>query len=195
MLEMGGGGGVGLFIAGVARLVWDHGMRRVTIPREFVPLPRGDLIRHAAPPTNPPQFSRAYPFLARFSGAILEAFWYSKQVMQHIVGNLSMSTFQRYKVYANRSSDERVMAPGSRGAEAVFSCFSDEDSSQTGEATGEPRVARRSWSRHLSNAPGLADQLVVSREDSAREGRCAEEKYAKSSVHFSSLFVCVCARI
>jgi hypothetical protein len=87
------------------------------------------------------------------------------------------------------------MTPGSRGAGAVFACFSGEDSGQTGEATGEPRVARRSWSRHLSNAPGLADQLVVSREDSAREGGCPREKCAKSSVHFSSLFVCVCARI
>jgi hypothetical protein len=48
--------------------------------------------------------------------------------------------------------------------------FSSKDSGQTGDATGEPRVARRSRSRHLSNAPGLADQLVVSEEDSAREG-------------------------
>uniref|UniRef100_A0A2N9HPD7 Uncharacterized protein n=1 Tax=Fagus sylvatica TaxID=28930 RepID=A0A2N9HPD7_FAGSY len=35
------------------------------------------------------------------------------------------------------------------------------DSGQTGDATGEPRVPRRSWSRYLSNAPGLADQLVA----------------------------------
>uniref|UniRef100_A0A2N9J6D6 Uncharacterized protein n=1 Tax=Fagus sylvatica TaxID=28930 RepID=A0A2N9J6D6_FAGSY len=62
------------------------------------------------------------------------------------------------------------MAPGSRGAGAVFVRFSGEDSGQTGDATGEPRVPRRSWSRYLSNAPGLADQLVASREDSAREG-------------------------
>jgi hypothetical protein len=87
------------------------------------------------------------------------------------------------------------MTPESRGAEAIFACFSDEDSGQTGEATGEPRVARRSWSRHLSNVPGPTDQLIVSREDSAREGGCLGEKCAKYSVHFSSLFVCVCARI
>uniref|UniRef100_A0A2N9HBC4 Uncharacterized protein n=1 Tax=Fagus sylvatica TaxID=28930 RepID=A0A2N9HBC4_FAGSY len=61
------------------------------------------------------------------------------------------------------------MTPGSRGAGAVFVYFSGEDSGQTGEATGEPRVARRSWSRHLSNAPGLAGQLAASRKDSARE--------------------------
>uniref|UniRef100_A0A2N9GE12 Uncharacterized protein n=1 Tax=Fagus sylvatica TaxID=28930 RepID=A0A2N9GE12_FAGSY len=53
------------------------------------------------------------------------------------------------------------MAPGSRGAGAVFVCFSGEDSGQTGDATGEPRVARRSWSRYLSNAPGLAGQLFA----------------------------------
>ena len=33
------------------------------------------------------------------------------------------------------------MAPGSRGVGAIFSRFSGEDSSQTGEATDEPRVA------------------------------------------------------
>ena len=43
--------------------------------------------------------------------------------MQHIFGNISMSSFQRYKVCANRSSDERVMAPGSRGVGAVFRAF------------------------------------------------------------------------
>jgi hypothetical protein len=61
------------------------------------------------------------------------------------------------------------MAPGSRGAGAIFVCFSGEDSGQTGKATGEPRVPRRGWSFHLSNAPRLADQLVVSEEDSVRE--------------------------
>uniref|UniRef100_A0A2N9EPV1 Uncharacterized protein n=1 Tax=Fagus sylvatica TaxID=28930 RepID=A0A2N9EPV1_FAGSY len=90
--------------------------------------------------------------------------------MQHISGKLSTSSFQRYEVYMNRSSDERVMAPGSRGIGAVFVHFSGEDSDQTGDAFGEPRVPRRSWSRYLSNAPGLVDQLVASRKDSAREG-------------------------
>uniref|UniRef100_A0A2N9GSJ7 Uncharacterized protein n=1 Tax=Fagus sylvatica TaxID=28930 RepID=A0A2N9GSJ7_FAGSY len=90
--------------------------------------------------------------------------------MRHIVGKLSTSSFQRYKVCANRSSDEGVMAPGSRGVGAVFVHFSGEDSGQTGDAIGEPRVPRRSRSHYLSNAPGLADQLVASRKDSAREG-------------------------
>uniref|UniRef100_A0A2N9EWA5 Integrase catalytic domain-containing protein n=1 Tax=Fagus sylvatica TaxID=28930 RepID=A0A2N9EWA5_FAGSY len=65
------------------------------------------------------------------------------------------------------------MAPGSRGVGAVFVHFSGEDSGQTGDAIGEPRVPRRSWSHYLSNAPGLADQLVASRKDSAREGGCS----------------------
>ena len=72
----------------------------------------------------------------------------------------------------NRSSDERVMAPGSWCVGAIFARFSGEDSDQTGDATGEPRVPRRSRSRYLSNAPGFADQLVASREESAREGDC-----------------------
>ena len=68
------------------------------------------------------------------------------------------------------------MAPGSWGAGAVFVCFSGEDSGQTGDATGEPRVACRSRSRHLSNAPGLAGQLAASRKDSVREGGCPGRK-------------------
>uniref|UniRef100_A0A2N9HZL5 Reverse transcriptase domain-containing protein n=1 Tax=Fagus sylvatica TaxID=28930 RepID=A0A2N9HZL5_FAGSY len=90
--------------------------------------------------------------------------------MQHISGKLSTSTFQRYKVCANRSSDDRFMALGSWGAGAVFVYFSGEDSGQTGEAAGELRVARRSRSRYLSNAPGPARQLAASRKDSVREG-------------------------
>uniref|UniRef100_A0A2N9GBH7 Uncharacterized protein n=1 Tax=Fagus sylvatica TaxID=28930 RepID=A0A2N9GBH7_FAGSY len=83
---------------------------------------------------------------------------------------LSTSSF-RYGI--NRSSEfERVMAPESRGVGAVFVHFSGEDSDQTGDAIGEPRVPRRSWSCYLSNAPGLAEQLVASRKDSAREGGC-----------------------
>ena len=68
------------------------------------------------------------------------------------------------------------MAPGSRGVGAVFACFSGEDSGQTGDATGEPRVARCSRSCYISNAPGLAGQLVACREDSASEGGCPGEK-------------------
>jgi hypothetical protein len=64
------------------------------------------------------------------------------------------------------------MAPGSRGVGAIFVHFFDEDSGQTGDAIGKPRVPRCSWSRYLSNTPGLVDQLVASRKDSAREGGC-----------------------
>jgi hypothetical protein len=127
---------------------------------------------HASSSSNLPRFSCAYPFLTQFSREVLEVFRNSKWVMQHIFGKLSTSSFQRYKVCMNRSSDERVMAPGSRGVGAVFVRFSDEDSGQMGDAIGEPRVPRRSWSRYLSNAPGFTDQLVASRKDSAREGGC-----------------------
>ena len=81
------------------------------------------------------------------------------------------------------------MAPGSRGVEAIFVHFSDEDSGQTGNAIGEPRVPRRSWSRYLSNAPGLAGQLVASRKDSAREGDCPG---GKMRVTHSAFFLKSC---
>uniref|UniRef100_A0A2N9IAB0 Aminotransferase-like plant mobile domain-containing protein n=1 Tax=Fagus sylvatica TaxID=28930 RepID=A0A2N9IAB0_FAGSY len=50
---------------------------------------------------------------------------------------------------------------------------------QTGNAIGEPRVPRRSRSHYLSNAPGLADQLVASRKDSAREGGSCAAYFCK----------------
>ena len=64
------------------------------------------------------------------------------------------------------------MVPGSRGVGAVFVRFSNEDSGQTGDVLGKPRVPRRRRSRYISNAPGLGDQLVASRKDSVREGGC-----------------------
>ena len=44
--------------------------------------------------------------------------------MQHTFGNLVKSTFQRYKVCMNLSSNERDMAPGSQGVRAFFRIFS-----------------------------------------------------------------------
>ena len=85
------------------------------------------------------------------------------------------------------------MALGSRGIGAIFSRFSNEDFGQTGEATGEPRVASCSWSFSISNAPGLADQITVSRKESAREGGCPRGKTRPIFSTFFLLFVCVCA--
>ena len=85
------------------------------------------------------------------------------------------------------------MAPESRGAGVVFVCFSGKDSSRMGDATGEPRVARRSQSRHLSNAPGLACQLAASQKDYARKGGCPEEKMHRIFGPFFLAF-CLCSR-
>uniref|UniRef100_A0A2N9I7Y4 Uncharacterized protein n=1 Tax=Fagus sylvatica TaxID=28930 RepID=A0A2N9I7Y4_FAGSY len=138
-------GGRAGFIQRRARLARHHTARVRDDAARAVQLPRGGLILHASPPPNPPRFSHAYSFLTRFSRAILEVFWCSKWVMHHIFGKLSTSTFQWYKVCMNRSSDERVMAPRKSGCQELFLCvFSGEDSGQTGDATGEPRVARRS---------------------------------------------------
>ena len=145
-----------------------------------VRLPRGGLIHPRQQPLESSSVSVRVSFFDRFSREILLVFQNLKWVMQHIVRKLSTSSFQRYKVYANRSSDERVMAPGSRGVGAVFVHFSDEDSGQTWDAIGKPRVPRRSQSRYLSNAPRLEDQLVASQKDSAREGG-----YPGGKTHFT----------
>ena len=147
------------------RATCDDGAPRVRPPRGGLILPRQRLSESSS------IFVRV-SFFDRFSSAVLGVFWNSKWVMQHIVGKISTSSFQLYKVCTNRSSDEGVMAPGSRGAGAIFVYFSDEDSDQTGDVLGEPRVPRHSQSRYLSNTPGLEDQLVASRKDSAREGGC-----------------------
>uniref|UniRef100_A0A2N9IH77 Uncharacterized protein n=1 Tax=Fagus sylvatica TaxID=28930 RepID=A0A2N9IH77_FAGSY len=60
------------------------------------------------------------------------------------------------------------------GVSELFSCtFPVKIPIKRGMLIGEPRVPRRSRSHYLSNAPGLADQLVASRKDSAREGGCS----------------------
>uniref|UniRef100_A0A2N9H6U9 Uncharacterized protein n=1 Tax=Fagus sylvatica TaxID=28930 RepID=A0A2N9H6U9_FAGSY len=151
-----------------------YGPARVVVP------PRGSLILPRQQLRESSSISVRISFLTQFSRAVLEVFQNSKWVMQHIVGKLSTSSFQRYKVYVNRSLDEGVMVPGSRGVGAIFVHFSDEDSGQTGDAIGEPRVPRRSWSRYLSNAPRLADQLVASRKDSAREGGFPDVGFRRS---------------
>uniref|UniRef100_A0A2N9J683 Uncharacterized protein n=1 Tax=Fagus sylvatica TaxID=28930 RepID=A0A2N9J683_FAGSY len=133
------------------------------MPREPYSSPHGDLIHHAAPPPNPPRFLCAYPFLTRFSRALLE--------------------------------DGRVMAPGSRGAGAVFARFSGKDSGQTGEATGEPRVARRSWSHHLSNAPRARGSTYSESERLCARRRLSGRKMRQISAYFSLLFVYICARV
>uniref|UniRef100_A0A2N9I9G0 Uncharacterized protein n=1 Tax=Fagus sylvatica TaxID=28930 RepID=A0A2N9I9G0_FAGSY len=94
-------------------------------PARVVVLPRGSLILPRQQPLESSSISVRVPFFIRFSGAVLEVFRNSKWVMRHIVGKLSTSSFQRYKVCANRSSDEGVMAPGSRGVGAVFVHSSD----------------------------------------------------------------------
>ena len=96
--------------------------------------------------------------------------------MRGTFGKLEKSTFQRYKVYMNRSLDGKVMALESWVFRAIFSHFSDEDSGQIGDATGELRVASHSRSCSLSHVPKLADQIVASWKESAHENGCPGEK-------------------
>uniref|UniRef100_A0A2N9IJ37 Uncharacterized protein n=1 Tax=Fagus sylvatica TaxID=28930 RepID=A0A2N9IJ37_FAGSY len=117
-------GGGALFIARAARLARDHAHAPRDDHTRVVQLPRGSLILHASPPPNPPRFSYAYPFL----NPIFEDSFGGHSGAQNGSCSISSkssrtSTFQRYKVRTNRSSDERVMAPGSQGVGAVFVVF------------------------------------------------------------------------
>uniref|UniRef100_A0A2N9H9Q3 Uncharacterized protein n=1 Tax=Fagus sylvatica TaxID=28930 RepID=A0A2N9H9Q3_FAGSY len=172
------GGRVG-FIENRARLAQHHHARRMTVLRELWYCHVAVLSFHASSPSNPPRFPCAYPFLSDFRGQ----FWRSSGTQNGSCGISSESSRRPLsndiKFCTNRSSDEGVMAPGSRGIGAVFVHSSGEDSGQTGDAIGEPRVPRRSRSHYLSNAPGLADQLVASRKDSAREGGSCAAYFCK----------------
>uniref|UniRef100_A0A2N9GJG4 Uncharacterized protein n=1 Tax=Fagus sylvatica TaxID=28930 RepID=A0A2N9GJG4_FAGSY len=66
------------------------------------------------------------------------------------------------------------------GVSELFSCtLPMQIPVKRGMLFGEPRVPRRSRSHYLSNAPGLADQLVASRKDSAREGGSCAAYFCK----------------
>jgi hypothetical protein len=87
------------------------------------------------------------------------------------------------------------MAPGSRGTGAVFVCFSGEDSGQTGDAFGEPRVPRRSRSRYLSNAPGSRINFLRVGKTLRAKAAVPEEKRVLLPARFFSNLVPVRARI
>uniref|UniRef100_A0A2N9GK73 Aminotransferase-like plant mobile domain-containing protein n=1 Tax=Fagus sylvatica TaxID=28930 RepID=A0A2N9GK73_FAGSY len=135
---------------------------------------------HASSSSNPPRFPCAYPFLSDFRGQ----FWRSSGTQN---GSCGISSESSRRPLSNDIKFARIgvrtrelwLPEGSRGVGAVFVHSSDADSGQTGNAIGEPRVPRRSRSHYLSNAPGLADQLVASRKDSAREGGSCAAYFCK----------------
>uniref|UniRef100_A0A2N9FC89 Uncharacterized protein n=1 Tax=Fagus sylvatica TaxID=28930 RepID=A0A2N9FC89_FAGSY len=175
---------------------------RARLARHPCHAPRDDAVRRVVPatwqsyPSTPAASSESSSISVRvsFFDPIFEGqFWRSSGTQN---GSCSISSESSRRPLSNGIKFAQigvrtrgVMAPGSRGVGAVFVHFSGEDSGQTGDAIGEPRVPRRSWSRYLSNAPGLADQLVASRKDSAREGGCPGGKNAFCSqrAFFSNL--------
>ena len=80
------------------------------------------------------------------------------------------------------------MAPGSRGVGVVFARFSSEDSDQTGDATGKPRVPRHSRSRYLSNLLRVGKTLRA-------KAAVREEKRVLLPARFFSNLVPIHARI
>uniref|UniRef100_A0A2N9EDM2 Reverse transcriptase Ty1/copia-type domain-containing protein n=1 Tax=Fagus sylvatica TaxID=28930 RepID=A0A2N9EDM2_FAGSY len=163
------GGRVG-FIENRARLAQHHHARRMTVLRELWYCHVAVLSFHASSPSNPPRFPCAYPFLSDFRGQ----FWRSSGTQNGSCGISSESSRRPLSndiKFARIGVRTRELWLPEVGVSELFLCtLSDADSGQTGDAIGEPRVPRRSRSHYLSNAPGLADQLVASRKDSAREG-------------------------
>uniref|UniRef100_A0A2N9GQS0 Uncharacterized protein n=1 Tax=Fagus sylvatica TaxID=28930 RepID=A0A2N9GQS0_FAGSY len=134
---------------------------------------------HASSSSNPPRFPCAYPFLSDFRGQ----FWRSSGTQNGSCGISSESSRRPLSndiKFARIGVRTRELWLPEVGVSELFLCtLSDVDSGQTGNAIGEPRVPRRSRSHYLSNAPGLADQLVASRKDSAREGGSCAAYFCK----------------
>uniref|UniRef100_A0A2N9H547 Uncharacterized protein n=1 Tax=Fagus sylvatica TaxID=28930 RepID=A0A2N9H547_FAGSY len=176
------GGRVG-FIENRARLARSHHARRMTVLRElWYCCTSAVLIAfHASSPSRILlDFSCAYPpFLSDFRGQ----FWRSSGTQNGSCGISSESSRRPLSndiKFARIGVRTRELWLPEVGVSELFSCtLSGEDSDQTGDAFGEPRVPRRSRSHYLSNAPGLADQLVASRKDSAREGGSCAAYFCK----------------
>uniref|UniRef100_A0A2N9G8W4 Uncharacterized protein n=1 Tax=Fagus sylvatica TaxID=28930 RepID=A0A2N9G8W4_FAGSY len=172
------GGRVG-FIENRARLAQHHHARRMTVLRELWYCHVAVLSFHASSPSNPPRFPCAYPFLSDFRGQ----FWRSSGTQNGSCGISSESSRRPLSndiKFARIGVRTRELWLPEVGVSELFLCtLSDADSGQTGDAIGEPRVPRRSRSHYLSNAPGLADQLVASRKDSAREGGSCAAYFCK----------------
>uniref|UniRef100_A0A2N9GHF1 Uncharacterized protein n=1 Tax=Fagus sylvatica TaxID=28930 RepID=A0A2N9GHF1_FAGSY len=134
---------------------------------------------HASSPSNPPRFPCAYPFLSDFRGQ----FWRSSGTQNGSCGISSESSRRPLSndiKFARIGVRTRELWLPEVGVSELFLCtFPMQIPVKRGNAIGEPRVPRRSRSHYLSNAPGLADQLVASRKDSAREGGSCAAYFCK----------------
>uniref|UniRef100_A0A2N9HY83 Uncharacterized protein n=1 Tax=Fagus sylvatica TaxID=28930 RepID=A0A2N9HY83_FAGSY len=172
------GGRVG-FIENRARLAQHHHARRMTVLRELWYCHVAVLSFHASSPSNPPRFPCAYPFLSDFRGQ----FWRSSGTQTGSCGISSESSRRPLSndiKFARIGVRTRELWLPEVGVSELFSCtLPAKIPVKRGMLIGEPRVPRRSRSHYLSNAPGLADQLVASRKDSAREGGSCAAYFCK----------------
>uniref|UniRef100_A0A2N9HIH3 Uncharacterized protein n=1 Tax=Fagus sylvatica TaxID=28930 RepID=A0A2N9HIH3_FAGSY len=172
------GGRVG-FIENRARLAHHHHARRMTVLRELWYCHVAVLSFHASSPSNPPRFPCAYPFLSDFRGQ----FWRSSGTQNGSCGISSESSRRPLSndiKFARIGVRTRELWLPEVGVSELFSCtLPAKIPIKRGMLFGEPRVPRRSRSHYLSNAPGLADQLVASRKDSAREGGSCAAYFCK----------------
>uniref|UniRef100_A0A2N9HWD4 Uncharacterized protein n=1 Tax=Fagus sylvatica TaxID=28930 RepID=A0A2N9HWD4_FAGSY len=132
-----------------------------------------------AAPSNPPRFPCAYPFLSDFRGQ----FWRSSGTQNGSCGISSESSRRPLSndiKFARIGVRTRELWLPEVGVSELFLCtLPMKIPVKRGMLFGEPRVPRRSRSHYLSNAPGLADQLVASRKDSAREGGSCAAYFCK----------------
>uniref|UniRef100_A0A2N9F085 Aminotransferase-like plant mobile domain-containing protein n=1 Tax=Fagus sylvatica TaxID=28930 RepID=A0A2N9F085_FAGSY len=172
------GGRVG-FIENRARLAQHHHARRMTVLRELWYCHVAVLSFHASSPSNPPRFPCAYPFLSDFRGQ----FWRSSGTQNGSCGISSESSRRPLSndiKFARIGVRTRELWLPEVGVSELFLCtLPVKIPVKRGMLIGEPRVPRRSRSHYLSNAPGLADQLVASRKDSAREGGSCAAYFCK----------------
>uniref|UniRef100_A0A2N9GKH0 Uncharacterized protein n=1 Tax=Fagus sylvatica TaxID=28930 RepID=A0A2N9GKH0_FAGSY len=159
-------GGRAGFIGGRARRARHHGARRVMMARLACTCHVAILSFHASPPPESSSIFVRVPFFDPiFEGSFggLPVFKMGHAAYLRKALDVLLSNGIKFARIGVRT--RRVMAPGSRGTGAVFVCFSGEDSGQTGDAFGEPRVPRRSLE-------SLSFQRTRARGSTCCDSRC-----------------------
>ena len=115
-----------------------------------------------------------------------------KIVIQHTVGKPQMSTFQWYKVCSNRSSDGKVMAPGSWVSELFFCVFPVKIPAKPGKLPVNRELRLVAGVAVFPTHPGSWINSQRAGRNSRAKAVVREEKRVRFSARFP--YFCLCSR-